>query len=236
MMVILSKLVALFLPPLLFAWPMLAAAFLRLRRLLLFFAMLLLFLSSRFGADMLIEPLENATFPAAHSAPKYVVVLGGGYDRGDLPLTSWASERLLKALIIAHKEHLPLVYSGYEAPYAAKEIEYIQKGFGLNVPVLLESKSLNTVQNGAFTAKLLGHVPIYLVTTAAHMPRAYAIFRHFGFDVIPVKADFKTKKEGSFWENFRFMDNLHNSYFAIHEYLGLLSLWLRGITPNPKAP
>ncbi len=133
-MFILSKLVALLLPPLLFVWPMLAALFWRLRWTFLFFALLLLFLSSRFGADMLIEPLENATFPAAHTAPKYVVVLGGGYDKGDLPLTSWASERLLKALIIANKEHLPLVYSGYEAPYAAKEIAYIQKGLASTSP------------------------------------------------------------------------------------------------------
>jgi len=236
LMFILSKLVALLLPPLLFAWGMLAALFWRIRWLLAILALLLLFLSSRFGADMLIEPLENATFPPAHTKPKYVVVLGGGYDRGDLPLSSWASERLLKALIIAHKERLPLVYSGYEASYAAKEIAYIQKGFGLHVPVLLESKSLNTVQNGAYTAKMLGRVPIYLVTTAAHMPRAYAIFRYYGFEVTPIKADFKTKKDGGFWENFRFMDNLHTSYFAIHEYLGLASLWLRGITLNPKAP
>ncbi len=68
------------------------------------------------------------------------------------------------------------------------------------------------------------------------MPRAYAIFRHFGFDVTPIKTDFKTKEHSTWWENFAFMQNLHKSYFAIHEYLGLASLWLRGITPNPKAP
>jgi hypothetical protein len=57
------------------------------------------------------------------------------------------------------------------------------------------------------------------------------IFRHFGFVVIPKPVGYLVDKEYTFYDYLPNMGNLENSYKAIHEYFGILSLWLRGISP-----
>lgn len=54
--------------------------------------------------------------------------------------------------------------------------------------LLLETESLTTHENGLYTARLLkqkGLNQILLVTSALHMPRAMAVFRHEGIEPIP---------------------------------------------------
>ena len=216
------------LPPALFIWGLLLAP--RFRRIAILLALLLYALSTQIGAQLLLLPLENSTLTSLAKEPKVVVVLGGGYDRGVLATSAGATERILRGLLLAKEKHLPLLYSGYEAKYAKKAIEAIQKGFGLHVPVSYESKSLDTYQNAKLTAKRIKARQIYLVTSAYHMPRAYRLFRHFGFLPTPIKTDYRTKPSLEAWALFPKMENLQNSYLAIHEYVGLLSLWLRGIS------
>lgn len=222
------------LPPALFIWGLLLAPYFR--KIAFILALVLYILSTQFGSHTLLLPLEEAKLPSMAKNPKIVVVLGGGYTRGELASSAGATKRILKALLVAKKYNLPLLYTGFEAKYAAKTIEALQKGFGLRVPVIYESESLNTYQNAKLTAKMIQFRHIYLVTSAYHMPRAYRLFRHFGFMPTPIKTDFRTNSSIDGWAFFPRMNNLSNSYLAIHEYLGLLSLWLRGITPNPKAP
>ena len=214
------------LPPALFIWGLLLAP--KFRRTAIFLALLLYALSTQIGSRLLL-PLENAKLPSLAKEPKIVVVLGGGYDRGVLATSAGATERILRGLLLAKEKHLSLLYSGYEAKYAKKTIERIQKGFGLQFPVSYESRSLDTYQNAKYSAQMLQARQIYLITSAYHMPRAYRLFRHFGFLPTPIKTDYLTKPSLEAWALFPKMEYLQNSYVAIHEYVGLLSLWLRGI-------
>ena len=230
MIYILSKLFTYtLLPPALFIWGLIIASLKKIRYFTLTLAALFWFLSSQFGANLLLSPLENWHFKTAAITPKYVVVLGGGFDKGDLATSADATERIIKGLVIANMYHLPFVYSGCEANYAKKTVSYIQQGFHTHIQTLYEGKSLDTYQNAKFTAKLLADKRIYLVTSAYHLPRAYRLFRHFGFQIVPIKTDFKTNESYNIWSIFPQMGNFQKSYLAIHEYVGLLSLWLRHI-------
>ena len=216
------------LPPALFIWGLLLAP--KFRRIAILLALLLYALSTQIGSRLLLLPLENAKLPSLAKEPKIVVVLGGGYDRGVLATSAGATERILRGLLLAKEKRLGLLYTGYEAKYAKKAIERIQKGFGLHILVSYESKSLDTYQNAKYSAKMIQARQIYLVTSAYHMPRAYRLFRHFGFLPTPIKTDYRTKPALEMWALFPKMEYLQNSYVAIHEYVGLLSLWLRGIS------
>ena len=218
------------LPPSLFIWGLVIASFKKIKYLSLSLAILFWFLSTQFGANLLLYPLENWHFESVTISPKYVVVLGGGFDKGDLATSSGATERIIKGLALANQNHIPFVYSGCEAEYAKKTIDYIQQGFGTHITTLFEGKSLDTYQNAKFTANLLQDKTVYLVTSAYHLPRAYKLFRHFGFTIVPIKTDFKTNNQYTIWSIFPQMDNFRNSYLAIHEYVGLLSLLLRKIS------
>ncbi|BCD61239.1 hypothetical protein NitYY0826_C0072 [Nitratiruptor sp. YY08-26] len=216
-------------PPALFIWALLLASFGYLKRVMFLLALLFWFLSTQIGAHLLLEPLENMHLPKKAVNPHYVVVLGGGYDKGALPLNAHATERLIMGLAIAKEHNATLVYTGYEAKYAKKEIAFLQKSLDLTLPVLYEDRSLDTYQNAAFCAKILPKKEIYLVTSAVHMPRAYRLFTHFGFRITPVKTDFRTKPALELSALFPKMDYFDASYAAFHEYVGLLSLIARGI-------
>jgi uncharacterized SAM-binding protein YcdF (DUF218 family) len=65
------------------------------------------------------------------------------------------------------------------------------------------------------------------------MKRSLMIFKHFGFEVIPKPVGFIINKNHNynFYDFLPQMGALNNSYKAIHEYFGILSLFIRGINP-----
>lgn len=106
--------------------------------------------------------------------------------------------------------------------------------------VHLEDRSLDTYENAKFSKEFfqkagIDKPTIYLVTSAYHMKRAVTLYEHFGFRVIPSATSFQTKPEQNPKKAIyitSFMPNiwaLQNSYKALHEYAGLLSLRLRGL-------
>ncbi|BCD59371.1 MULTISPECIES: YdcF family protein [unclassified Nitratiruptor] len=218
------------LPPALFVWGFLLLGFKHFKKIAFSFALLLYLLSTNIVGSWLLTPLENWKFATSKEEPKYVVVLGGGYDRGTLfPTSASSTERILTGLYVARTKNLPLVFTGIEAKDAQKTIQTLQKTFSVKLPVLYEDKSLDTYQNAAFTAKKISQTSIYLVTSAYHLPRAYKLFKHFGFSVTPISCDYQTKDDITVWDLFPSMGGLKKSYIAIHEYVGLLSLILRNI-------
>jgi len=71
---------------------------------------------------------------------------------------------------------------------------------------------------------------IFLVTSAYHMKRAVKLYNHFGFTVIPAATGFKiSNRPKNSWAYLPNMKAFKQSYTALHEYAGLLSLTLRGI-------
>ena len=100
----------------------------------------------------------------------------------------------------------------------------------LGVPqqaVLLENKSLNTIQNAIFSKAFLkthGLKSILLVTSASHMPRSMAAFRHVGMDPIPVSIDIQgIQRVHGLRRYVPSAAALCMSSIAVKEYIGLVS-------------
>ena len=106
----------------------------------------------------------------------------------------------------------------------------------------LEPVSRNTYENAVETRKILEHQGIsriILVTSALHMPRAYAVFAKTGLDVIPASTDFQVTQKG--WEYrtqpdpvvqlFNLLpraENMDLTTQALKEYIGICIYGLRG--------
>ncbi len=197
------------------------------------------------------KPLEKSSHVDA------VVVLSGGSVEGsaNIPIGSDAYKRAMWGLMIAKTNNLPLLFSGAgvgrsytEADAFLDSMNEIKKNLHVNIPVSskielnkfalhVENKSIDTYQNAKFSKDKFDKLgiqrpTIYLVTSAFHMKRSIALYTYFGFKVIPAATSFRLssqKREMDFWS---FMPNiraLNNSYTALHEYAGMLSLILRGI-------
>ncbi|MDP2240432.1 MAG: YdcF family protein [Burkholderiales bacterium] len=138
-----------------------------------------------------------------------IVVLGGALYTGSIwetrrtVLLNEAAERMTEPVALLRAfPHLQLVYTGGEvdpksgkAPQARQAMLFF-KGMGIEEPrVIYEHTSTTTYENSTFTAVLPGmdiHRPWLLLTSAAHMPRALATFRHTGWNVTPYPVDYQT--------------------------------------------
>ncbi|GAX87163.1 conserved hypothetical protein [Lebetimonas natsushimae] len=201
-------------------------------------ALTLYLLSNKFFANILLYPLEH-NYYKDKITPKAVVVLGGAVNPKDV-LRSYPEtfKREIYGVLLAKKYNLPFVYTGggmkiKEADYVKKDVMLIKEICNCKIKDFYEKNSLDTYQNAKFTAKLFKKLKlkkeIFLVTSAYHMKRAIKLFKHFDFKIIPKPVGFFYKPYYTYWDIFPNENNFHKSYRAIHEYLGLLSLKLRGI-------
>ena len=239
-MYIISKLFTyLFLPPAIFIWALLIAGFLskKFKVVFIFLGILFYLLSIKPISNLLLSPLEN--IHTTNNKANLVVVLSGGSNHNDI-LKGYpdAFKRLTYGIILAKQNNLPLLFTGggikktTEADNAREDITLFEKTFNFKLKTYYENKALNTVENAKYTLQLIKkqHLPtkIYLVTSAYHMKRSIIIFKHFGFDVVPKPIGFIVNKNYNVYDFMPNMGALSNSYKAIHEYFGILSLYLRG--------
>lgn len=206
--------------------------------------LLLLAFSIKPVADRLLTPLEDRyppLDPAKVRGIEYVVVLGSGHTSDPrLPLTSQidaaALGRLAEAIRIMRR--LPgsrLLLSGgsvFDPVPNARIMARTAKVLGVPAGnILLETRSRDTEEEARLIKKTIGSTrPFVLVTSAAHLPRAVALFKHLGMKPIPAPARFLVKKRvrADPEEFFPSAYQLHKSECAVHEYLGLLWARLRG--------
>ncbi len=191
-------------------------------------------ISTDLAANALIGVLEKREFNQQGVDPVAVVVLGGGEDEGVLfPLAAGATERVLAAWDAAVRLRLPLVYSGFEWEKAKRELEWLDRGFCKKPSeILYEKRSLNTYQNAKYCAEMFDRMGwpkrVVLVTSAYHMPRSVLLFEGFGFEVLPVKSDFKTSVPIRGFSSFLpKMSAFRASYTALHEYIGIVYSLIR---------
>ena len=86
-------------------------------------------------------------------------------------------------------------------------------------------RSTNTMENAAYSAQVLqeaGIRKIYLVTHAWHMPRAVLAFEKAGLEVIPAPTAFVSRSDGQLQDFLPSASALQLTYYAIHEWLGIL--------------
>jgi uncharacterized SAM-binding protein YcdF (DUF218 family) len=191
----------------------------------------------------LIAPLEQRAGPAVSNpdGAGAIVVLSSGLDfkapeyGGDT-----AHERTLLrtryGATLARRYALPVLVTGGqlgEARRSEAEVmaEILEREFGVAVR-WQETKSEDTHENAEFSARILreaGVSRILLVTQAFHMPRARLLFEKAGLEVIPAPTGFKSGPEFSlsFNDLWPQASALQTSYYALHEWLGLLWTNLR---------
>ena len=96
--------------------------------------------------------------------------------------------------------------------------------------ILMETHSDDTDSEAKDVLPLAGHKPFILVTSAFHMPRAMALFRHLGMRPIPAPANYlgRTNTQPFVLSVLPSTGALGNSEVAWHEELGIFWEHLRG--------
>jgi len=195
--------------------------------------------------NLLLLPLESSYPPltdmSAHDGVETIVILGGGHVP-DLRLTpnsrlSYASLSRLAEGIRLHRL-LPgsrIVVSGGSLSGNVPIAETMAKAaasLGVHESdILLNTRSRDTKDEAIHVKQIVKESEFILVTSAAHMPRAVALFQKLGMEPIPAPTDFLVKEaQNRIWPTEFFPDthNLVKAESALHEYLGLTWAWLRG--------
>jgi uncharacterized SAM-binding protein YcdF (DUF218 family) len=218
----------------------------------LILATIIYLLSTRVVGNFLLipfeEPFNHKHIP--HKVDAMVILSGGTYGKNaNLTLGYSSLKRLLYGTMIAKKEQLPIIYSGrglrkYNESISAKDtVNELNRYFDINLTenpifkknkfsIFYETESIDTYENAKYTKKLFSKIgidspTIYLVTSAFHMKRSMMLYEYFGFNVIPIATDFVTSTVTNRADLFPSMLGLLESYFAIHEYIGILALSLK---------
>ncbi len=174
----------------------------------------------------------------SRSGVRNIVVLGGDLRHGKLsPADRIAYTSLVRLMegIRIWKEmpgsRLVLSGGGYSDASSSGEGMAVLARV-LNVPdnaIVVENKSLDTEDEARQLKSLLSDRPFALVTSASHMRRSLKSFRRMGLAPIPAPADFQSQYEGMDFNMFLPSANgLAEAQKAVHEYLGLLFLWIKG--------
>ena len=256
----LKKTVAFWLMPLPFSLALLATGFIALwltRRKRLGYALLLggtglLFIfSNKFVSVQLVRPLEaryapipefssSSTVPPELAACRYVVVLGGG--NGNTPglsatnrLSTSALPRIVEGVrILRQLPSARLIVSGPgdgKNPTHATVLAEAAASLGIERERMVYiDQARDTEDEANAVKKLAGDAPVALVTSAWHMPRAMALFRHAGLSAVPCPTNYSAHVgDPPGWPDLLWdLGSLERSTWAVRERIGYLWIWLRG--------
>ena len=192
-------------------------------------------------------PSNSVTFrrrPSTYAKDSivHILVLGSGYGTDDRlsysgQLYSSGLARLVEGIRLYNLMHVNrLIYTGYadrQPLPQAKISAFAAQGLGIDSTVIDTLCSPWNTRNEAeeYLKRFGKSCKLYLVTDAAHMPRAIMHFRNAGLKPIPAPANFMIRKNsihriysdyfpGSY--NIRFME------IVFQEYLGMLWATMRG--------
>lgn len=200
---------------------------------------LLLLLSSKPVSELLVYSLEHQySLPSDDvlSTLDVVAILGGGMHpkeglRTYSELSGAAYSRLCCGVRIFKQSKAEiLAFSGGGTKESEAEVMRAL-ALELGVPenrMIIETRSRNTMENGAELAKLLSSTQIQrigLVTSALHMPRSVRVFHEqFPDDIIiPVPVNYLYSPD---WDQMRSYipspDSLSKSNYALHEWIGMV--------------
>lgn len=201
-------------------------------------------LSTPWGANHLVQLIEGVQphmTDCADEVGRPLVLLGGGLDRDALnafdfgSLSQDSTERMFGLLRtgLLDKKRMLLISGGAAEPHDIPESQVLQQlAISLGTPterVKIEAQSTNTIENAAYTAKILQPQSrnIGLVTSALHMRRARAIFEAHGFDVCPVPVASIYVSTGEFRTFLPQSSALLKSESSIHELVGYAAFMVK---------
>ncbi len=196
--------------------------------------------STPYTSEGALHLLEAQTTPLdiARQHADAIVILGGGtYFRapeyaGQDTVADATLVRLRYGAKLQRDTGKPILVTGGN-PLGNSISEAQQMRISLEqdfrVPVRwTEDASDNTFENARYSFRILqqaGIHKIYLVTHAWHMPRAAAVFRRAGFEVVEAPTAFTTRYRTDLLTFLPRAESLRDSKIFVHEVIGLL--WYR---------
>mgnify|MGYP003873494653 CR=1 FL=1 len=223
------------------------------RALLIAGVVLLMLLSNKFVSRWLIRPLETRypaipemvagrPLPPDLAACRYVVVMGGGNGYGggvsaNNLLSTSAISRLAEGVrILRVLPDARLIVSGPASGARESHATVLARAaqaLGIAADRVIHiDQARDTEDEAQAVARIAGDVPVALVTSAWHMPRSMALFRHTGVRAVACPSDYRSHADDPFtfddllWE----VQSLDRSTLAVRERIGYLWIWLRGKT------
>lgn len=171
--------------------------------------------------NCLLGHLENAYSPPTNGFNTFagVVVLGGSglpiyaaFSKEEVELFR-VTERMVAAAQLARKHsNLLVLYTNGRSPpkygqpgsdkQAGQSARFFRASGISEVRMIFERAATDTRENAIFSARQSGvdiTKPWLLMTSAAHMPRAMAIFEATGWNVTAYPVDYKTSQGLSLW-------------------------------------
>jgi uncharacterized SAM-binding protein YcdF (DUF218 family) len=202
--------------------------------------------------------LEEQNLPTPPLSNAAAIVVLGGATRSADPPRPWvevleAGDRVLYGAKLYREGKAPVVIlSGGRVDWReegdsgknSESADMAELITTMGVPqaaILQDPTSLNTYENAVNVQQILRQKqlqgPILLVTSAIHMPRSLAIFRHLGIETIAAPTDFYTNSPaasegfnplGTIFRLLPTAEALYHSTLAIKEYIGLVVYRLQG--------
>jgi uncharacterized SAM-binding protein YcdF (DUF218 family) len=207
--------------------------------------------SNKVVSTWLVQPIEltfapipelkaNAPLPAKLARCRFVVVLGSGHS--DSPgfsannqLSSAALARITEGVrLLRLLPGAKLVVNGGGRPgypTHAAVLGRVAVELGIDPGRIVNAEAgRDTEDEAREVAALVGQAPVALVTTAWHLPRAAALFRRAGVDVLLCPTDYTARPSPEFyWSDVDWdVASLERSTAAVRERIGYLWVWLRG--------
>ncbi len=215
----------------------------KLIKLITIFSLFFFFLlSTAFGVQLLLHPLENYAEEISVNAFERhpIVVLGGGlnyYSSEKAEPSLHSLQRLVKGYQLQRRLKSLLIYSGgvaigqekiSEAEAAAEFLESL----GMDSDYYIsENQAQTTFENAAYLKSWLEENEIekvYLVTSAYHLLRSAAVFKAQNIDYLAVHSGFISDHQLSWLDYLPNRGALTANLSALHEWVGLFWYYLRG--------
>ncbi len=216
--------------------------------------LVLLLASNGWTARLIVSSLEWQNIPEGElPTAQAIVVLGGATKSAYSPRTAVdlneAGDRVLYTAQLYRQKKAPLILaSGGRIHWSgggtaeSQDMAELLEFMGVEPKdILQDPNSLNTYQNAVNVKKILLERDInriLLVTSAMHMPRSLAIFKHQGLEAIAAPTDFLVTKDelkaigstpkSAILNLLPDSRNLENFTLACKEYIGMIIYRLRG--------
>jgi uncharacterized SAM-binding protein YcdF (DUF218 family) len=212
-------------------------------------SMLLYALSTPLVGGILISSLEAAE-PSAPDAgePGAIIILGADGERTPDQLVKaepgpLSLQRLAGAAIVVRDRKLPVLITGGKAgpgqPAVADLMANLFKD-AFDLPVAWrETRADNTCENARYSAEVLRKAGInsaLVVTHAWHMPRTILSFQLAGFPIVPSPLHSDTHEVRAVSDLLPHSSAWIRSFYALHEWIGLLAYRMGACRAMPLAP
>ncbi len=183
-----------------------------------------------------LDPPPEAS-PESGERPGAIIILSAEVERTAEPdgadIGPLTLERERAGAALHRRTGLPVLVTGgvvtAPPPVAEQMARSLPADFGVPVE-WVEPRSATTWENARFSAPMLraaGIGRVYVVTHAWHMRRAVLAFRRAGLDPVPAVVRTDPWPRWTLSELLPRTSAWRSSYFAAHEWLGLLAYSLR---------